>query len=86
TVVQQLVALVDGSSGQTQTLSSHAAPAAAKKSPRLSLTDQTFHLIAEGKGKGKATNTAKSKAAPATAKPEPSQVIPLEDDFKDFNG
>ena len=88
TVVQQLVALVDGSSSRMQTLSSHSAPAAAsaKKPPRLSLTDQTFHHIAEGKGKGKTTNPAKPKTTPAAAKPEPSQVIPLEDDFKDFNG
>ncbi len=90
-VVQQLVALVDGSRGQPQTVSvSPSAAPASRKTARLSLTDQTFHHIAEGKGQAKAAakakSTPKAKAAPAAAKPEPKSVIPLEEDFKDFNG
>ncbi len=52
--------------------------------PSFQRSDHILHQIAEGKGQAKAA--AKAKAASAASKPEPSQVIPLEEDFKDFNG
>jgi methyl-accepting chemotaxis protein len=85
TVVQQLVALVDGSGGRTQGPSAHTTThQPTTKKAHLSLTDQTFHHIAEGNAKNK--TKAKAKTAAAPSRPQPSQVIPLEEDFKDFNG
>ncbi len=81
TVVEKLVTLVDGSRGQFQTVSSPALRPA-HQTKQLSLSDQTYHHIAEGKSQ------PKPKAAPAAAKnsvKDPAKVIPFDEDFKDFN-
>ena len=76
-IVQELAALVDGTSALNRQTA--AAPArAAKKKPagKLSLTDQTFHHIAN---KG-------AKKDSGSERRDPAKVIPLNDEFKEFNG
>ena len=76
-IVQDLVALVEGASGQQ--LQGHAVPprrqtAAARST--LGKSDQTYHHIAEGKQKAKQASGQKTAAGSA---------LPMDDDFSDFN-
>jgi methyl-accepting chemotaxis protein len=85
TVVEKLVTIVDGSRGQFQTASSPALTSRpAHQTKRLSLSDQTYHHIAEGKSQPKSKAAAARKPAGEPAK-DPAKVIPLDEDFKEFN-
>ncbi len=79
-IVQDLVALVEGASGQR--LQGHAIPprrqtAAGASRSSLGKSDQTYHHIAEGKQKDKQAGGQKHAAHSA---------LPMDDDFSDFNG
>ena len=76
-IVEELAALVDGSKvHETRSRSTKTGPAKKTGSGTLSLSDQPYHQIAS-----KSKSKAKSKP---TA--DPKAVIPLGDDFEDFNG
>jgi methyl-accepting chemotaxis protein len=77
-IVQNLASLVDGSRFQRQPHETHKT-STHKKAAGLSLTDHTFHHIAEGKS----SKTAKKAGKPVEK--NPAKVIPLEDEFKEFN-
>ncbi|HRU15225.1 MAG TPA: methyl-accepting chemotaxis protein [Anaerohalosphaeraceae bacterium] len=85
TVVEKLVTIVDGSRERFQTVSSPALTSRpAHQTKRLSLSDQTYHHIAEGKAQPKSKAAAARKPAKEPAK-DPAKVIPLDEDFKEFN-
>jgi len=83
-VVEALASLVDGSGFQRQSQSS-SKKASSGKTGGLSLTDRTFHHIAEGKGKGAAAGNKAVKAVKPVEK-NAAKMIPLEDEFTPFNG
>ena len=75
-VVEDLIALVGGTSAQGRSLET-APQATAKPTRSLGLADQTFHHIAGG--------SKKKSTAPAKTKTLAEKEIPLDEDFSDFN-